>query len=555
MAVSLRVCDVDTSGPSPVYVTETDEELIEVGGRWDRRTKRWAGDTGHIHIVRIPRGSDQEQPARWIAEWLRRAARGKGDHWKEPATIPGRIPVEFRRVWTLMLVGGRRGGKSHLAVFTLIAMALLSPRAKLWAISPTQDETEELDGAARSMLPLAWFTEHTGRTNKTLAFRFANGSTLKFISGHKPRSLKRGRVDIALYNEGQNMSRAGWRQLRGAIADDAGLVVVACNPPEENIGRWIEEVYAQARAKKIAAEAFHLTAKNMPFVTAQALEDMRAEVDDVTARKEIDGEMGVPIGDVVFHAWRDDETIRDVPKTFVDITAEVTRREFGRGAGYLVGMDFQKTPHMVAAIYKLFRDPEEPSEVLAWLVDEVVVPDANEEELCNGLEALDRWTPTGRVAGQGYRGWITPEDKEPVHCVVVADASGFYQDGEHQKGQKSDRRLAVRHWTYVYRPQKDSNDNPRVAERVKVTNARLKSGGRRRLFSLPHNLRINAAMRDWQNHKITGAPNKNSDNAHCCDAASYPIYRLFGKASRTAKLEYHGAGLFKRHELFGKGGL
>jgi hypothetical protein len=70
----------------------------------------------------------------------------------------------------------------------------------------------------------------------------------------------------------------------------------------------------------------------------------------------------------------------------------------------------------------------------------------------------------------------------------------------------------------------------------------------RRLFSLPHNLRINKAMRDWPNHEVTGAPNKNSIHAHCCDAASYPIYRLFAAPKPGSSGGYKSAGKFSRGE-------
>lgn len=41
LAVSLRLCDVDQDDSGRArWPTETDEELIEIGGRWDRREKR-----------------------------------------------------------------------------------------------------------------------------------------------------------------------------------------------------------------------------------------------------------------------------------------------------------------------------------------------------------------------------------------------------------------------------------------------------------------------------------------------------------------------------------
>jgi hypothetical protein len=68
---------------------ETDEQLVEVGGVWNRRTKRWEeGESETLHVIRIPRGSQQEPAARYVAEWLRRMAIGSnGDHWDEPFTV------------------------------------------------------------------------------------------------------------------------------------------------------------------------------------------------------------------------------------------------------------------------------------------------------------------------------------------------------------------------------------------------------------------------------------------------------------------------------------
>lgn len=559
LALSLRVCDVDASGPEPLWLTDTDEELGEFGGRWDRRRKVWVGEADAVNIVRVPRGSDQEQAARWVAEWFKRYGAGrKGSHWSAPATIagreeaqrwgrtvPGRISVEFRRVWTLMLVGGRRGGKSHLAVVALLLMMVLTPRTIVWAISPTQEETQELEDAARLMLPLDWYTERLAGAGKSLQFKLANGSKLLFLSGYKPRGLKRGRVDLAVLNEAQHMHRATWRHLRGAIADRGGLVILPCNPPDEAIGKWIDETWSLIQANRIDATAFHFVAKANPFVTEEALESMRKEVDDITAAREVDGKLGIPIGDTVFHAWSPD-SIREVPAGFVDVTAEVARKHLGRAAGYIVGMDFQRQPHEAAVVLKFFEDPAEPGVPIPWIVDGVLVEDANEDELLDALERLPRWrpgdgAPDTRTHTECYRGWVEPTDDKaaPVHCAVVMDASAWWQDSEHNLGKKSNLLLAARRWTFLYKPQEDSDRNPLVAERVKVTNARLKEAdqdgptgrvpGRRRMFSCPHNLEINTAMAQWENVKTTGQPSRKSQHAHACDGVSYPVYRVFGK--------------------------
>jgi len=225
MAVSFRLCDVelDENGRAR-WRKEADEELIEIGGRWDRREKRWSGAANRVRVIRVHRG--QEDAARWLAEWFRRAAQGpKGPHWEAP--MRHAPSVAFRRVWSLLLLGGRRGGKSHLACVALVMFAVMTPRARVWAISPTQEETDELEQALRSLMPRRWYKYRGGGAGKPLQFRLANGARIMCLSGHKPRSLKRGRVDFALYNEAQNMYRAGWIQLRGAIADTAGW---SCSP-------------------------------------------------------------------------------------------------------------------------------------------------------------------------------------------------------------------------------------------------------------------------------------------------------------------------------------
>lgn len=555
LALSLRVCDVDTSGTSPKYLPDTDEELIEVGGRWDRRAKRWdQAPTDRIKVVRIPRGGEQEVAARWVAEWLRRYARGpRGPHWTEDG---------FRRVWTLLLEGGRRGGKSYLAVVFLIAVAVMAPKTVAWAISPTIEETDELEQAIRSLLPRAWYTFRGGGGGKALQFRFANGSRILCLSGHKPRSLKRGRCDIALYNEGQNMYAAGWRQLRGAAADKGGLVVITANPPDSEIGRWIEELHERARAGKVKAEVFKMTAASNPFVEVKSLEDMADEADDLTYRREVLGEF-VPIGTTVMHAWSDAQSvIQSIPGHWIDVTAETLERHFGRPFEFLGGMDFQAEPHMVASLQKIYRDPAAPidptrpdHELIVVAVDEVLVEHADEYQLVDELEGVR--AEGGRVVlapparpGAPWSVSRADEGYRPEQVGSVIDASGFFQDGPHRPSRTSEQWLRERGWRWLYYPDRGKKRNPEITERVKVANARLKSSsGRRRFFVLAHCEHTARAMRNWEIDK--GVPKRSSKWAHACDAVTYPLYRLFARQRREEdgeRPEYRSINRFDRRD-------
>ncbi len=530
LCVSLRLCDVekDASGTAR-WKTETDEELLEVGGRWDRRRKRWAGPAEKVLIIRVHRG--QAAAARYLAEWFRRRRLGpSGPQWDD-----------FKRFWTLLLVGGRRGGKTWLAIVALVIMLAMMPRCRLWAVSPT------LERAVKALLPRRWYTYRGGGSGKASQFRLPHGGRLLAVSGHKGSTLKAGGIDLALYNEGQNMSKKGWLQLRGAIADTGGMVIVAANPPDEPLGRWIEATYEESIAGKNLVKTFVITALDNPFVEHQALKDIAADAnDDREYRREVLGEF-VPIGDVVLHAWRDGENWKNPEPTWVDITAEFTRAQLGQAFGYVVLMDFQLTPAMVATVCKVFRDPADPTEEILCVVDEAVVEQADEHELLDKLESIDRWTPAGRV-DDGYRGWRDEGDDKnaPVHCCVVMDASGFFQDGAHNKGKTSSLVLKARRWAHLYPPQKDSDRNPDRLERCKVHNSRLKAAnGRRRLRVATHCVHTARAMRLWELRG--GIPYSRSPFAHLCDTVGYGCYRFWGRPKqKPGSPEYKGDKRFDR---------
>lgn len=535
----------------------TEEPLAEVGGVWDRQKKRWCRDRDPqtYQVTYVPRGSDQEKPARWLARWLTLYAQGRrGPHWGNA-----------RRVFTSLLIGGRRGGKSHIAVVALVMFSLMIPRSLSWAISPTIDETAELIDTLKSLMPSRWYKIRQAAGLKADQFHFANLSKLLLLSGNKANSLKRGRVDMVLYNEGQKMRKKGWTQCRGAIADRAGLVIITANPPDEEIGRWIEDLNTDITSGKVAAVRFVITAHKNPFVDIEALEELRNELSATEAEREIDGVM-TPIGDVVMHEFSS-ANVAWVPDRFVDITRDITRDKLGRRAEFIAGMDFQLDPHMACAVEKVFIDPDDPKrEPHVWIVDECLVENANEEALVDALEAIPQWSRDRQAQlianhskgislaklaeldldydGPCYAGAIG----EPDHCAVVADASGWWQDGAHHKGRKSNLVLASKGWNDLHRPQRDSRDNPRITERVKLTNRMLRNGEKKIHFYIsPHCAQMIKAFREWS--RKNGIPDRSAKQAHACDAATYPIYRLFGVPRSKNKASYKRINNFTRERI------
>lgn len=519
----------------------TDRVIAEVGGRWDRRTKKWSPrKPRQVLTIRFHRG--QWPAALFFVDWLKRFAR---NDWRD-----------HRRVWSALLIGGRRSGKTHLACAVLIVFATLNPNAVIWALSATLETGDELDEDFRQMLPRGWYVRRQAKTGRPTTYRLANGARILLKSAVKAKRLKAGRVDMVLLNEAQELEQLAYVKVRAPIADRGGLVVMTANPPDSPSGRWIEQHYLKAKAGVIDSVVFELDPRDNPLITVEALMSMVGEVDDAKMiERDIFG-LFPPIGDTVFPAWNPLENWIDPPANYVDVTAEVLRRELGHGAGDGCGMDFQKTPSMVGMIGRVYIDPEDPTRTeMLWIVDEAVVDDANEGELLDELEQMPRY-----MVGDGapetrdperptYRGWIESTDSKfaPVHTAVVADASGWTQDGAHAKGETSERWLRKRRWGHLYKPQKDSDKNPAIAERMKAANTLLKvgAGGKRRLCVARHCTKAAEAFRLYTNKN--GVPDRRSQWAHIIDGVTYLAYRLFGRPREArVPLRYRGADRLDR---------
>lgn len=486
-------------------------EVCRVGGRWDRRRRRFAGAAKTGRIVHVHPG--QVKAAKWFARWLR--CRASGD-WSG-----------FWRVWSTFLVGGRRSGKSHFAVLALVLFAVMAHGARVWAISPAQEQTEELEVALKSIMPRSWYKY---RGDPKFEFRLQNGSRIRLLSGHKPSSLKRGRVDLVLYNEGQLMSHKGYLMLRGAVPDTAGMVIVAANPPDAPIGLWVDEQLDKIREqaglpdeqRTVESQLFEMDPRDNPWIEYSALLSIQHETDWKSYQREVLG-LSVGIGDFVFYNWTRGPNGNERPlPTVGDITHRWIKRELGRDVDAVVGLDFQVHPYLAAAGLKLYHNAAAPSKPLVWYDDYHVVPD-DEVALSELLEAV------------GY-------SKE--RTLLVLDASAWWQDAEHTKGKASEKILRGLGWKHIVRPDRKMKRNPPIAERIKAAATLIQpvqmvneKPVKRppRLFCDPRLKELIEVFRKWE-VKPNGIP-KHGKHSHLGDAATYPIWLLFPRRIRRARFQ------------------
>ena len=166
-------------------VREQGAEILHVaGGRWDRAAKAFDGDARTRRVLTLHEG--QVAAARWLAGWI--VAHRTRRHVLTPAGKP---------IFSCALVGGRRGGKTVLALRALLAYLVENPGAIGWIVVPSYPDMAEMQLEVDEQLPRAW------RGYREYEWTLANGSKIYVRSSHDPDDLKRGRADVVLLNEAQ----------------------------------------------------------------------------------------------------------------------------------------------------------------------------------------------------------------------------------------------------------------------------------------------------------------------------------------------------------------
>jgi hypothetical protein len=508
---------------------ETDELLLTAGGRWDRRRKSYipAAERLGVEVLLNPA---QTEAVEWFDGWL-------DDH------TAGRDLPDEDRIFSVVLSGGQRGGKTYVGVRVFpIAYALDKPGSYTWIVCPSKDDFEEVEDYIEQLIPKAWYTKKTFKSVRR--YNLANGSRIVLRSAHNPESLKKGRCDLIVMNEAQQMAEKAFAICRARIADKGGLVVGCANPPDKPIGEWVGDWVAEAESGERQAIHFYFDPFRNPDIDHAALRALAKELDPRTYEIEVLG-LFLSVGDTVLYNWdrlKNEVTLEQLAKRLGvdelrDITREVTKQLEGRAFDRVVGVDVQLHPHMASVEMRFFENPLAPLSAggdawwkwsLAVLTDEVVLDRADEFDL---------------VAGWKEKGW------DPEETLIVCDASAKWQFGERDPKKVAALRKMVKgrgSWSifraggfgHIRNPDRGQESNPDVTERCRATTARIctKEAGRygqRFLFSLPSCKRTNRAIRGWPNKH--GRPARRSRHAHLGDAVTYGVGRCYTRRPKRER--------------------
>lgn len=525
------------------------ELLLSCGGVWNKRTKELVGDVDACTERTIaPIHPGQRAATEWFHSWLAVHA-GRRDNPPSDAELEedaAEIDADPAKVYSALLAGGRRGGKTYWASIAVVLYAVQFPGSIIWCVSPSRgrDDTkaDEIRRYIVRWLDPRWISRQTVATG----WELVNGSEIKLKSAHvgaDPDAIKEGEANLIWLNEAQKMQKRVYVVGRGAISDKSGLVLCCANPPvEAKDQQWVSDFAADTDAGIRASVYIHFNPLDNPHVDRRALLSFKGEVDERTFDIEIMG-MFLPAIDSVAYNWlrKGNERPRPRPELLasggqrpcpvtglIDVTSEfLEREEEGEGIDALIGLDVQRIPYIGGPIYKFFAPPgvvPHREDVVAWIVGEEVLDGGDEVEWCRSLY------------DSGH---------DPKRTLIVCDASGQYQHSRRRDadspppewtGRGSFSLIRGEGFTRIVPPSRRMpKKNPEIVDRIRAFTSMISNKNHvRRLFA-DRDLAPKCchAIREWK--VVNGKPSRSMDVCHLGDGISYPLIRLFPRILRSGK--------------------
>lgn len=466
---------------------KTSEILLRVGGRWDRLKRQYVGLAKTCKIIDVE--ESQIEFIRWFADWLKRKKEDNNDRDR------------------LMLAGGpRRAGKTFITMFAVIAAAIDQPNSINWAVGPTFQQRDELERLVKNWLPRSWFRY---RDQPLYRFTLTNGSCIQLLSSDDPQTLKRGKANVVLYNETQNMDVGALSFGMPGIIDQGGLAILAANPPRSLKGEWILTLRDAIIEQTIPAAKFlNFSAGLNDQIDQHTRSDVGKILSVIDPKAAIADDEGqwLPVGDRAYPKFDKKRNVGTIPD-LGDITVDWVKRKLGASYDYVAGVDFQGNPWHCSVVVKVFKGIDSNSPIY-YVMDEQYTEGVEEDFLA---EFADKDVYDNR------------------NLFFVGDASGQFQAGDHTRGRQSFDIFKKSRWRIVPPVEKKTDKgffskNPNLDDRLNLVNKLLAQG---RIIIDPNSCsRLIESLKDCELRMFMSRRRPIGRHAHITDALGYALFWL-----------------------------
>lgn len=300
-----------------------------------------------------------------------------------------------------LLVGGRRVGKSKLAVQEIVKHCLTSENQLCWWVAPTYKDAreigwEELMDYCDTLAPALESIHHS-----LLRVRFINGSTIYFKGSDKFDSLRGRGLDFVVMDEAAFCHEDAWKKaVRPALSDKQGRALFTSTPNGRN---WYYEQYLYAGYPTSTAwRAWHWPTWQNPLITQVDLDAAKQELSNIDFRQEYGAEFITKAG-MIYDDFGEQNIIENdsfrPDKNFHDIYVGL---DFGyASATAACFMAVERASGKVCMFDELYLTRHDVEQVTQQIMQKCVEwkvgmpsaiycdPAGNAEELTSGISPVD----------------------------------------------------------------------------------------------------------------------------------------------------------------------
>lgn len=305
-------------------------------------------------------------------------------------------PARFR-----LLVGGRRVGKSKLALQEMLKVCLSKQDQLCWWVAPTYKDAseigwEELMDYSDYLAPAIESIHHS-----LLRVRFINGSVIYFKGSEKFDSLRGRGLNFVVMDEAAFCHEDVWKKaIRPALSDKQGRALFTSTPNGRN---WYFEQWKYAGYDHTTAwQCWHWPTWANPLITQEDIDEAKQDLSPIDFRQEYGAEFVTKAG-LVYDDFCEDNIIEDnqfVPdKSLHDIYLGL---DFGYASATAVCfMAVERATGKVCMFDELYLQREDIGLISHRIMQKCIQwkiglpsaiytdPAGNAEELTGGLSPVD----------------------------------------------------------------------------------------------------------------------------------------------------------------------
>lgn len=372
----------------------------------------------------------------------------------------------------MVLVAGRRWGKTTLALWWLINQAFRAGNQICYYLAPTDRQAKRI--AWRKLKNLVPPDMRRSIREAELEIELCNGSMIQLHGASNSDRLRGCGLDAIVLDEYAQMPAEVWNAvIRPMLSDRKGRALFIGTPAGHNA---FYDLYVAAQSGRDWA-AFHFPTEQGGYVSVEELQALRCDMDTKLYRQEYEASFETLQARVYYAFCRE---------------ANVTDLVLIPDAPLLIGMDFNVNP-MTAVVTQRAGDQ-------CQVIDEIVLPDSNTQEMMDEINRRYR----------GRKG------------VVHPDPSGAARKTSAPVGQNDFALIRQAGWP-VY-----PGKHVPVVDRITNVNTLLcNAKGVRRLLISPKCRQLIRALDTLTYKENTKIPDKSAGQDHITDALGYLVVNVF----------------------------